>query len=354
MKRENEKPRAEQKQQNANEMQGLLELQPEAPTPIQQATQGASRVGGSKIDSLDTNSLNARWALEKWSVVRELWRAQYQMATYYMKPEGGSHSLEEAIRMASIELGEGTMLEEEMERICSGNVDSISWYGLDRVFRAKPSYAQKIWEEVKEQALNDFIGGHFAAEMFEHTDWQNNVWKRAHFVVVYEEMTEAYKPRDAIEQTMVEMVAVNFFLWRHWVTEHLQRATTEPRCESQDYKEWRKDRKYSHMLNGNIERREYSGQYLDGAWDMPYQKVAEAIGHALEMADRCRRAYHASVRSLRDWRRYSVPVTINNPQQVNIAADGGQQVNVQEDRKKTKGSKSKTPVRLERSVQNET
>ena len=33
---------------------------------------------------------------------------------------------------------------------------------------------------------------------------------------------------------------------------------------------------------------------------------------------------------MRDLRRYSVPVTINNPKQVNIAADGGQQVNVQE------------------------
>jgi hypothetical protein len=32
---------------------------------------------------------------------------------------------------------------------------------------------------------------------------------------------------------------------------------------------------------------------------------------------------------MRDLRRYSVPVTINNPKQVNIAAEGGQQVNVQ-------------------------
>ena len=35
-----------------------------------------------------------------------------------------------------------------------------------------------------------------------------------------------------------------------------------------------------------------------------------------------------TLRNMRDLRRYSVPVTINNPQQVNIAADGGQQVNV--------------------------
>jgi hypothetical protein len=35
------------------------------------------------------------------------------------------------------------------------------------------------------------------------------------------------------------------------------------------------------------------------------------------------------MRQMRDLRRYVVPVTINNPEQVNIAADGVQQVNVQ-------------------------
>jgi len=42
------------------------------------------------------------------------------------------------------------------------------------------------------------------------------------------------------------------------------------------------------------------------------------------MADHYLRAFQ---RKLRDLRQYSTPVTINNPQQVNIAADGGQQVN---------------------------
>ena len=35
-----------------------------------------------------------------------------------------------------------------------------------------------------------------------------------------------------------------------------------------------------------------------------------------------------TLRNLHGLRRYNVPVTINNPQQVNIAAEGGQQVNV--------------------------
>ena len=35
-----------------------------------------------------------------------------------------------------------------------------------------------------------------------------------------------------------------------------------------------------------------------------------------------------TMRQMRDLRPYSVPVTVNNPKQVNIAADGGQQLNV--------------------------
>jgi hypothetical protein len=308
------------------------EMDKSKPTTIQQENIAGDDPGPdwSKIDRIDRNSLDARWEFEKWSVIRELWRANYQMVTYLMKPEGGGHSLEEAIRQASTELGEGVMLEKQMGSIIGRNVDSITWYTLDKVFRTKPSYAQQIWEEVKEQALKDFKSGHFAAEMFERTNWQKDVWKRAHFVVIYEEMIEAYKPRDAIEQSMVEMVAVHFFLWRHWVTEHLLRSTTEPRRESHDYKEWVKSNtEVTTYFARERHTRNRQRHWTDGYWDIPYQHEADAIQHAIEIADRCRRAYHASIRALRDWRRYNAPLIVQNAEQINIAADGGQQVNLQ-------------------------
>ena len=52
-----------------------------------------------------------------------------------------------------------------------------------------------------------------------------------------------------------------------------------------------------------------------------------AIEHVVQMADRFNRIFMRTLRQLRDLRRYS-PVTINNPNQVNIAAEGGQQINV--------------------------
>jgi hypothetical protein len=59
------------------------------------------------------------------------------------------------------------------------------------------------------------------------------------------------------------------------------------------------------------------------------------------MADRCRRAYLASVRSLRDWRRYNLPVIVQNADQVNIAGDGARQTNVQKKAKRRKNPKQR-------------
>ena len=47
----------------------------------------------------------------------------------------------------------------------------------------------------------------------------------------------------------------------------------------------------------------------------------------MRMMDRYNRLFLRTLRQLRGFRRYSTPITINKPQQVNIAADGGQQLN---------------------------
>jgi len=46
-----------------------------------------------------------------------------------------------------------------------------------------------------------------------------------------------------------------------------------------------------------------------------------------ELSQDCHKKAPGKKRELRNLRRYSVPLTINHPKQVNIAADGGQQVN---------------------------
>jgi Protein of unknown function (DUF3631) len=300
------------------------------------------------VKSRIKKSLIGKWSAERWSVLRELWRSQVSKVNFYMSPEGGSLSMEDAQRLTSGEYvfssagGElklvprsGTQEEKvdrELSHSLSWDVDHLTWYGLNRLFKANPELAEQVWDEVKEQAARDFKSGHFAAELFERTDWQKNVWKRAHFVAVFQMMIESYKPRDAIEHQMVEMAAVEYFLWRHWTAEHMQRATTEPQRENQDYKEWREREKEIRCKYGR-EPRPIQGQWIAGAWELPYQDQADAIEQAAELADRFRRAYHAAIGALRDWRRY--PVIVQNAEQVNIAADGGQQVNIQRQKPST-------------------
>ena len=290
-------------------------------------------------------SLIGKWASERWSVLRELWRSHVSMVDFYMSPRGGSLSMEDAQRITSGEYvfsddrsedGKLTLVpkigtkeekvDTELSQSLSWDVDNLSWYGLDHLFRVSPDLAEQVWDEVKEQAAKDFKSGHFAAELFERTEWQKSVWKRAHFVAVFQAMVESYKPQDAIEHQMVEMAAVEYFLWRHWTAEHLHRATTDPRGESHEFQEYKR-----------IHCRPHAKQWGEGHWDVPYQSEAEAVRQAAELADRFRRAYQAAVRGLRDWRRY--PVIVQNAEQVNIATDGGQQVNLQKNRQSKKRGK---------------
>jgi len=263
-----------------------------------------------QIEIMQPDSLDARWLLEHRSVLRELHRALVRQIIFYTEPEGGRLTMEEAIGKAT-EVMEGPEAEDYYKHIASMSVRSISWLNIDSIFRYNPEAAQALWEDLKEQAEKDFKSGHFAAQIFESGELQREPWKRAQFIAVRDSFIEQFKPQGGIDYSMIDLLAVSFTLWMHWTQVHNERATTDPT-----------------KLLSDIER-----LYVDkreGNWIPPRISEQEAIDQAAQMADRWRRAYQATVRQMRDWRRYNVPVTINNPQQVNIAADGGQQVNVKE------------------------
>ena len=122
---------------------------------------------------------------------------------------------------------------------------------------------------------------------------------------------------------MIDAMVQAFFQLQYWTEQTVKRAQTEPREEAYEYQRWKQY---------NREAKTDSWKY--GHWDIPYVREQDAIEHAAAMADRWQRMYFRAVRQLRDWRRYTPQVTINNPQQVNIgeqvnvASDGGQQINV--------------------------
>jgi hypothetical protein len=55
--------------------------------------------------------------------------------------------------------------------------------------------------------------------------------------------------------------------------------------------------------------------------------IEACIEHTMQMMDRYNRLFLRTLRLLRVLRWYSTPITINNPGQVNIAVDGGKQLN---------------------------
>jgi hypothetical protein len=286
-----------------------------------------SEEGRDQVESMQPDSLAARWLLEHKSVLRELHRAVVRHIIFYTKPEGGGLSMEEAITKAT-RIMDGPEAEDFYKTLTSRSIKSISWLEIDRLFRYDPASAQQLWEDMKEQADLDFKSGHFAAQVFERADWQQDPWRRAHFIAVRDSFIEQFKPQGGIDYSMIDMLAVTFALWMHWTEVHMYRCTTEAR------------------IAPSKKEREYMEKY-EGVWIPPRVREQDAIDHAAQMADRWRRAYQATLRQMRDWRRYSVPVTINNPRQVNIAADGGQQINVEGDiaRKDDRAvSDSKFPV----------
>lgn len=265
----------------------------------------------SKIGRMDPDSLAARWLLEKRSVIRELHQAYVHQVIFYTKPEGGGLSIEEAIKLASGAINGQFDAKELYDSLATQPPSAITWYQIDKLFKYDPAIAQAIWEDIKEAADADFRSGHRAAEVFERTEWQHDPWKRARFMAVRDSFVEQFKPQGGIDHSMIDMLAVTFSLWMHWAEIHIHRSTTEMTAQL------------------SKSEREYAAKYK-GEWMPPRVSEREAIEQAAQMADRWRRAYQATLRQMRDWRRYSVPVTINNPQQVNIAANGGQQVNVQD------------------------
>ena len=137
-------------------------------------------------------------------------------------------------------------------------------------------------------------------------DIRGNPWTRAQFLAIRNGFIEQWKPKGTIEIAMIDMMAQAFNAYQYWCEETHRRSTTDAKILSL--------------------REEDMYKQEQGHWIPPRVSEQASIEHAMQMMDRYNRLFLRTLRQLRDVRRYS-PVTINNPQQVNIAADGGQQIN---------------------------
>ena len=174
------------------------------------------------------------------------------------------------------------------------------------------------------QAIYDRAGDFINAGLYASTALDLKMpFERGQFTFIRLGFHDDWQPRGAIEASMVDTLAQCYVAWQYWLT-RLSQAANNIDSASEQIKKNKKHR------------------YDEDRWDPPRMMAIEYLDHCTQMADRFNRMFLRVLRQMRDLRRYSVPVTINNPKQVNIAADGGQQVNVQAKRKRKKTSKGPT------------
>jgi hypothetical protein len=263
----------------------------------------------------------------RFSIIREFQRAYTGEILRLMKPEsecGQGLTLEQAVKRAESYL-KSTTAEKLFNELKFQSVKNISWLDLDTLFRLEPAAAEAIWSRLKAVAREDFESGSLASKIFETTQWRHDPWRRAQYVGIRDAFIDDYKPRGAIELSMLDMAVTSYFLYYYWTEVIMQRSSTEALPELFTYEERRRmerlDRRYE--------------------WVPPRVYEQDAIEHAAQMADRFRRQYLSALRALRDYRRWGSPVIINNEGQVNIAADGGQQANLQKKVVKKKAASKK-------------
>lgn len=182
------------------------------------------------------------------------------------------------------------------EHLLQTPTNQMSWYTLSELQRESPELSLAAWESIKQEARERIENGHYLLDATEP-----NPQDRAHFLAIREAFTQQWQPQNAGEQLLVDTMAELFQQQQWWQNILNFRARFELENVRDD------SRKRGKLRASSV----------------------EIETHAAEMVDRFNKLFLRTMRALRDLRRWSSPVTINNPGQVNIAAAqmNAQQVN---------------------------
>jgi len=198
---------------------------------------------------------------------------------------------------------------------------SLRWDEIATVAGNDPAAGLALWERVKASARAELHSGQRAAQALEGGG--GTPMDRARFLVLREALCAEWQPRSAGERLLLDQLAIAQTLLLQWT------HTMTLRMGAQAARDGR-DREVIRKREG---KREGKGD-VRGEWIPARVSEAEAMAESVQMVDRWNRMYLRTLRQLRDLRRYVPAVTINNAGggQVNIAAEGGQQVNLGDQR----------------------
>lgn len=179
------------------------------------------------------------------------------------------------------------------KRVLDGEPDQVTWYDLHALTTRDPESGIKRWEEIKETALSELQSGQRAAKTMEGSSI--SPWARAQFLAMREEFADGWEPRTGIERTLIDAMAQAHTGFLHWMERLTLLTAMEP------------------GVNDNQSIR------ANRTWHPPRVSDSDAVEQAAAMVDRFNRLFVRSLRALRDLRRYSTTVIVQQADQVNVA-----------------------------------
>ncbi|MEJ7622929.1 MAG: hypothetical protein WKF34_02945 [Pyrinomonadaceae bacterium] len=251
------------------------------------------------------------------SLMRQMHKAFVRRVAFYRSASGGSLAVEEAREKAFHAPADKEEVDHLISEMLRLPLDCLSFIDLQNLQAVAPQSAEAFWELVKEEGRKEFESGHLAANTTFPVGYMKEVWNIARYLGVRESFISEWQPHGGIEIGLIDMMTQSYFQWQFWLEQTVKRSQTRAHEHHPQYSEWMAEREKEFRVNG----------WIEGFWARPLVSEQQAIEHAVLMAERWNRTFMRTLRQLRDLRRYS-QVTINNANQVNIATEGGKQVNM--------------------------
>jgi hypothetical protein len=244
---------------------------------------------------------------------------------YYRGERGGPMSEEDALSHAFAPCVDDEAVKRKFNKLMSENMEDLDFVDFMEVHMKAPRVAERIWEMVKESALREFASGHLASMQVLPVGEMRTPISVARYIALRESFIAYTAAPTGPEVALIDMLAQAYTQWQHWLTQSVKRSRTPVRNEDPEYSEWK-------AWKRDLDPKKFPGERKEGEWWRPYLSDKLAIEHAAQEAERWNRIFLRTLKQLRDFQRFSA-VMINNAGQVNIAADGGQQINLSKDGK---------------------
>lgn len=252
----------------------------------------------------EETALTARSTAKAIVSPQEIVPVAYQMAKSYQRMVEHFHKhykmeIPEAFAKTEELIDPSTSHPNYLDKLRNGPPQDTDWWQLNDLARNDPEAMTRRWQGIKQAALDDLVSGHHAAEALEGS--LDRPWDRAQFLALRQSLMEEWKPINGIEQSLIDTMAQVQTIYFYW----MKQLAVYMNCEVQD-----QQNKYD----------------MEGNWLPPRVSHEAATEQAAAMVDRFNKLFLRTLRQLRDLRRYTPQVTIQNAGQVNIA--GGQQMNL--------------------------